>query len=59
MTARAFHLGDVLSVTTGLLVSPRRVEALYDVLDPFVELRMMRPDMPVVGVALPPEDGAL
>lgn len=31
--ARRFHLGDLLSVTTGYLVSPRLVPALYDVLN--------------------------
>jgi hypothetical protein len=31
--SRSFHLGDVLSITTGLLVSPRGVDALYDVLN--------------------------
>lgn len=29
---RSFHLGDILSVTTGYLVSPRRMDALYDLL---------------------------
>jgi hypothetical protein len=33
MSARSFHLGDILSITTGRLVSPRHVEALYDVLN--------------------------
>lgn len=29
---RTFDLGDVLSVTTGCLVSPRGIEAMYDLL---------------------------
>jgi hypothetical protein len=29
---RAFHIGDVLSITTGVLVSPRGVEGVYDIL---------------------------
>lgn len=33
MTTRAFHLGDVLSVTTGRLLSPRLVDGLYDILN--------------------------
>lgn len=33
MTARAFHLGDVLSVTTGRLVSNRHMDGIYDVLN--------------------------
>ncbi len=31
-TTRAFHLGDVLSITTGRLVSPRHMEGVYDIL---------------------------
>lgn len=31
--SRTFNLGDVLSVTTGYLVSPRGVDALYDVVN--------------------------
>lgn len=33
MTARRFHLGDVLSVTTGRLLAPRGMDALYDLLN--------------------------
>lgn len=29
---RLFHLGDILSVTTGRLVSPRHVDGVYDLL---------------------------
>jgi hypothetical protein len=29
---RDFHLGDILSVTTGRLVSPRHVDGVYDLL---------------------------
>ncbi len=29
---REFHIGDILSVTTGHLVSPRRMDGLYDLL---------------------------
>ncbi len=32
-TSKTFALGDVLSITTGCLVSPRRVAALYDILN--------------------------
>jgi hypothetical protein len=32
MTTRAFHLGDILSVTTHRLVSPRRMEGVCDIL---------------------------
>lgn len=30
---RTFHLGDVLSVTTGRLVSPRHMGGIYDILN--------------------------
>lgn len=30
---RKFHLGDVLSITTGILVSPRYIEGVYDILN--------------------------
>lgn len=32
MTTRDFHLGDVLSITTDRLVSPRRMDGVYDIL---------------------------
>lgn len=33
MTTREFDLGDVLSITTGRLLSPRGMEAIYDILN--------------------------
>lgn len=30
---RDFHLGDILSITTGRLVSPRHVDGIYDILN--------------------------
>jgi len=30
---RMFHLGDVLTITTGRLVSPRHVDGIYDILN--------------------------
>lgn len=33
MNTRNFHLGDILSVTTGCLLSPRRMEGVYDILN--------------------------
>jgi hypothetical protein len=32
MSARTFHLGDILSVTTECLLSPRHMDGLYDIL---------------------------
>lgn len=33
MTTRQFHLGDILSITTGRLVSPRHMDGVYDILN--------------------------
>ena len=33
MQTKEFHLGDVLSITTGRLVSPRRMDGIYDILN--------------------------
>lgn len=33
METRNFHLGDILTVTTGCLVSPRKIEGVYDILN--------------------------
>jgi hypothetical protein len=33
MSDRPFHLGDILTITTGLLVSPRHVDGIYDILN--------------------------
>ncbi len=33
MKTKKFHLGDVLCVTTGLLVSPRHIHGVNDILD--------------------------
>lgn len=30
---RSFHLGDILTVTTGALVSPRHMDGVYDILN--------------------------
>ena len=32
MKTKKFHLGDVLSITTGRLVSPRLMDGVYDIL---------------------------
>lgn len=32
-TSKKFHLGDVLSVTTGMLVSPTHMEGIYGILN--------------------------
>lgn len=30
---KQFHIGDILSITTGRLVSPRHIEGVYDILN--------------------------
>lgn len=30
---RSFHIGDILSITDGCLVSPRHIEGVYDILN--------------------------
>jgi hypothetical protein len=30
---KVFHLGDILSITTGRLVSPRHIDGVYDILN--------------------------
>jgi len=31
--SKNFHIGDLLSITTGKLVSPRHIEGIYDILN--------------------------
>jgi hypothetical protein len=33
MTTKTFHIGDILSVTTERLVSPRHIDGVYDILN--------------------------
>ena len=33
MIPKQYHLGDILSITTSHLVSPRHIEGVYDILD--------------------------
>jgi hypothetical protein len=33
MTTKTFHLGDILSITTRRLVSPRHIDGVYDILN--------------------------
>ena len=39
---RYFHIGDVLTITTGCLLSPRHMEGVYDILL-LVNFRKVRP----------------
>lgn len=33
MESKLFHLGDILSITTGKLMSPRHMDGIYDILN--------------------------
>lgn len=55
MSARAFHLGDLLSVTTGALVSPRHIEGVQDLLGFMVGDEQLMPHaLPRAGEACAP-----
>ena len=47
--ARAFHIGDILSVTTGYLVSPRHIDGVYDLLGFMVGEPVFTHQIPRVG----------
>jgi hypothetical protein len=46
MTSRTFHLGDVLSVMTGRLVSPRHIDGVYDILNHLTGESLMTHQLP-------------
>ena len=43
---RRFHLGDVLSITTGRLVSPRHMDGVYDILNFMTEDNLFTHQLP-------------
>ncbi len=43
---RNFHIGDILSITTGRLVSPRLIEGVYDILDYMTGDELMTHQLP-------------
>lgn len=47
---REFHIGDVLSVTTDRLVSPRRMEGIYDILNFMAGESVYTHQIPRVGL---------
>lgn len=61
MQTKNFHLGDILSVTTGRLVSPRHMGGIYDILNWMTGeslfthqlLRVMKEAQPALLAALP------
>lgn len=46
---KRFHIGDVLSITTGRLVSPRHMEGLYDILNYMAGDHLSTHQLPRVG----------
>ena len=44
-----FHIGDILSVTTGYLVSPRLIEGVYDILNWMTGESLFTHQLPRVG----------
>lgn len=43
---KKFHLGDVLSITTGRLVSPRHMDGVYDILNFMTEDNLFTHQLP-------------
>lgn len=52
---KTFHLGDVLSITSGRLVSPRHMDGVYDVLDHMSGDNLMTHQLPRVCDEVKPE----
>lgn len=51
---RDFHIGDILSVTTGCLVSPRMINGVYDILNFMTGESLFTHQLPrVCGEAVP------
>jgi hypothetical protein len=54
--SRLFHIGDILSVTTGRLLSPRHMDGLYDVLGYMTGDRgVMTHQLPLASDAVRPD----
>ncbi len=49
MQMKEFHLGDVLSITTGYLVSPRHIDGVYDILSFMTGESIFTHQLPRVG----------
>lgn len=43
---RAFHLGDILSITTSCLVSPRHMDGIYDILNYMTGISLFSHELP-------------
>lgn len=51
---RDFHLGDILSITTGKLLSPRRIEGVYDILNWMTDSDLFTHQLPRAAEAARP-----
>ncbi len=49
MTEREFDLGDILSITTGRLVSPRHMQGVYDILNFMTDDDLFTHQLPRAG----------
>lgn len=49
MQTKDFHIGDILSVTTGRLVSPRHIGGVYDILNWMTGENLYTHQLPRVG----------
>jgi hypothetical protein len=54
MHTRNFHLGDILSITTKKLVSPRHIDGVYDILDFMTGDNLMTHQLPRAGEEMTP-----
>lgn len=52
--SREFHIGDLLSITTGRLVSPRHIGGVYDIIDFITGVAHMTHQLPRAGEAIKP-----
>lgn len=51
---KAFDLGDILSITTGMLVSPRRMTGVYEILNWMTDDNLFTHQLPRATVAMRP-----
>jgi hypothetical protein len=52
---KKFHIGDVLSITSGVLVSPRHIEGVYDICDWMTGEKNMTHQLPRVSREITPD----
>lgn len=54
-TTRRFHIGDILSITTGRLVSPDHIDGVYRVLNWMTGDNLMTHQLPLAAEAVTPD----